>query len=90
MPQNVATGKFTGNMPELRYQTGCHTYVWEDSNCKCPLHRIQTMTPSLIRQMIDHQHQMLLNQYAVYNLAGCLLPLIKTQLDGIYLRPRTK
>ncbi|MCP3668082.1 MAG: hypothetical protein GY696_37265, partial [Gammaproteobacteria bacterium] len=57
--------KLPGNMPELRCQTGCRTYVWEDSNHECPLHRIQTMTPSLTRQMIDHQHQMLLNQSAV-------------------------
>ena len=35
--------------------------------------------------MIDHQHQMLLNESGMYNLAGCSLPLIKTQLDGIYL-----
>ncbi|MCP3668736.1 MAG: hypothetical protein GY696_40680 [Gammaproteobacteria bacterium] len=45
------------------------------------------MTPSLTRQiwLIDHHHQMILNQSGMYNLAGCSLLLIMTQLDGLYL-----
>ena len=58
-----------------------------DRKCRecqeCLLHRIRTMLPYLTHQtwLIDHQHQMLLSKSGVYNLAGCSLSLIATQLD---------